>query len=112
MEQQSMQKKFINIILQKPNKNFILSLHYNGDDSYLFVNGGEEPKFKAQTFSSEIKQNIKCIGNLSSDWSPAYSTKTGLYGSVYDFAVNYSPVDSVGTINDIHRYLMKKHDII
>ena len=30
-------------------KTFMLSLHYNGDDSYLFVNGRQELKFKAKT---------------------------------------------------------------
>ena len=30
------------------NEKFILSLHYNGDDSYLFVNGKQELKFKAK----------------------------------------------------------------
>ena len=30
------------------NKKFVLSLHYNGDDSYLFVNGKQELKFKAK----------------------------------------------------------------
>ena len=30
------------------NKKFVLSLHYNGDDSYLFVNGKREVKFKAK----------------------------------------------------------------
>ena len=29
------------------NKKFILSLHYNGDDFYLLVNGKQELKFKA-----------------------------------------------------------------
>ena len=29
-----------------PGKKFVLSLHYNGDDSYLFVNGRQELKFK------------------------------------------------------------------
>ena len=29
-------------------KKFILSLHYNNDDSYLFVNGAQELKFKAK----------------------------------------------------------------
>ena len=29
----------------KPNEKFVLSLPYNGDNSYLFVNGGEELKF-------------------------------------------------------------------
>ena len=96
----------------EPNKKFVLSLHYNGDNSYLFVNGGEELNFKAKTFDNEMKQNILCLGNLLSDWTPANSRNSGLYGSVYDFAVDYSPVYSVGTIYDIHRYLIKKHDII
>ena len=29
-------------------KKFVLRLHYNGDDSYLFVNGRQELKFKAK----------------------------------------------------------------
>ena len=29
----------------QPSKKFVLSLHYNGDDSYLFVNGKQELKF-------------------------------------------------------------------
>ena len=41
-----------------PNKKFVLLLHYNGDNSYLFVNGGEELKFKTKT--SEIKKNY-CV---------------------------------------------------
>ena len=89
----------------EPNKEFVLSLHYNGD-------GGEELKFKSKTFDNEMKQNILCLGNLSSDWSSINSTNTELYGSVYDFAVDYSLVNSVGTIYDIHRYLMKKDNII
>ena len=32
-----------------PGKKFVLSLHYNGDDSYLFVNGRQKLKFKAKT---------------------------------------------------------------
>ena len=31
-----------------PGKKFVLSLHYNGGDSYLFVNGRQELKFKAK----------------------------------------------------------------
>ena len=51
----------------KPNEKFVLSLYYNGDYSYLFVNGGEELKFKAKAFNNEMKHEIFCIGNLSSD---------------------------------------------
>ena len=32
-----------------PVKKFVLSLHYNGNDSYLFVNGRQELKFKGKT---------------------------------------------------------------
>ena len=41
----------------EPGKKFILSLHYNGDDSYLFVNGREELKFKRKT--DQIMLRIK-----------------------------------------------------
>ena len=46
--------------------NFI-SLHYNGTNSYLFVNGTEIIKFKAK--DSEIKAYSLCLGNISKDWS-------------------------------------------
>ena len=64
---------------------FVLSLHYNGV--------------------------LLCVGNISSDWSLTNSTKTGLYGNVYDFAVDYVPLNVVKAIYDIHRYLVKKHGI-
>ena len=32
-----------------PSKKFLISLHYNGDESYVFVNGRQELKFKAKT---------------------------------------------------------------
>ena len=42
-------------------RNFMLSLHYNGDDSYLFINGRQELKFKAKT-DQLVKEKL-CIGN-------------------------------------------------
>ena len=33
----------------QPSIKLVLSLHYNGDNSYLFVNGKQELKFKAKT---------------------------------------------------------------
>ena len=47
----------------QPTKKFILSLHYNGDDSYLFVKGRQELKFKAKP-DQLVKEKL-CIGNLS-----------------------------------------------
>ena len=48
-------------------KKFILSLHYNGDDSYLFVNGAQELKFKAK--DDQIISKGLCLGNLSGEWT-------------------------------------------
>ena len=45
----------------QPSKKLLLSLHYNGDDSYLFVNGKQELKFKAKT-ESLVKEKL-CITN-------------------------------------------------
>ena len=39
------------------NKVFCLSLHYDGDNSYLFVNGKEVTKFKANN-SELMKYNV------------------------------------------------------
>ena len=69
------------------NKIFVSSLHYNGDDSYLFVNGKQELKFKAQ--DDQIVKEILCLGNISDDWTAANAQKTGLWGEIYDFAVDY-----------------------
>ena len=61
----------------QPNKKYVLSLHYNGygNDSYLFVNGKQELKFKAKTHQILLKK--LCIGNLSDDWITSESEKTG-----------------------------------
>ena len=52
-------------------KKFVLTLHYNGDNSYLFVNGRQELKFKAKT-DQLVKEKL-CIGNLSDQWTTSES---------------------------------------
>ena len=47
------------------NKIFCLSLHCNGDNSYLFVNGREVTKFKAN--NSELIKYRMCLGGISKD---------------------------------------------
>ena len=74
-------------------KKFVLSLHHNGDNSYLFVNGKEELKFKSAINYKD--RNLLCVGNILSDWSLTNGTKTGLYGNVYEFAVDYGPISGV-----------------
>ena len=94
-----------------PSKNFVLILHYNGDNLYLFANGYQELKFKAK--NDQILKNEKlCLGNLSDQWRIAEYKKTILYGNIYDFVVDYEAINGVKQIYDMHRYLMKKHDIV
>ena len=82
-------------------KIFFLSLHYNGPNSYLFVNGTDIYKFKAK--DSEIVATPLCLGNISKDWSADNMKKAGLNEYVYDFSVDYNATD-VGDIKDIHKY--------
>ena len=39
------------------------------------------------------------------------SEKTGVYGKIYDFVVDYEQNSGVKAIYDIHRYLITKHNI-
>ena len=97
--------------ITESNKKFVLSLHYNGNNSYLFVNGREELQFKSQSFTNTIKSQLFCVGNFSVSWSSSHDSKTCLYGNVYDLAIDYEPLSDVKAIYDIHRYLIKNHDI-
>ena len=51
----------------KPNKSFVLSLNYNGSNSFLFVNATNIYQFK--TKDSEIKGYALCLGNISKDFT-------------------------------------------
>ena len=93
----------------QPRTKFVLSLHYNGDNSYLFVNVKQELKFKGKT-ESLVKEKL-CIGNLSDKWSTSESEKTELYGNIYDFVVDYEAIIGVKAIYDMHMYLLIKHNI-
>ena len=92
-----------------PGKKIIISLHYNSDNSYLFVNGKQELNFKCKT-DQLVKEKLG-IGNLSDQWTTSESEKTGLYGNIYDFVVDYEQILGVKTIYDMHRYLIAKHNI-
>ena len=88
---------------------FVLRLHYNGDNSYLFANGRQELKFKAK--DDQLINEKLCLGNLSSEWTTSESEETGLCGNIYDFVVDYEAIIGVKAIYDMHRYLMTKHNI-
>ena len=86
-------------------KKFCLSLHYNGGNSCLFVNGTEIYKFKAK--DSKIVASPLCLGIILKDWSIGNMKRTSFNGYIYDFSVDYDAID-IDDIKDIHKYLMKK----
>ena len=90
-------------------KKFVLSLHYNGDNSHLFVNGRKELKFKAKT-NQLVKEKL-CMGNLNDQWTTSESENAGAYGKNYDFVVDYEQISGVKAIYDMQRYLITKHNI-
>ena len=54
-------EKMYSINFTKINTKFCLSLHYNGANSYLFINGTEIYTFTGK--DSEIVPNNLCLGN-------------------------------------------------
>ena len=73
------------------NKTFCKSLHYNGDDSYLFVNAKEVIKFKAKK-QSVVRKLL--LGKISADVNQADRKSTGLYEYIYDFSVDYNAISN------------------
>ena len=69
-------EKMYSINFTKANAKFCLSFHYDGANSYLFVNGTEIYKFKAK--DSEIVPNNLCLGNVSKDFSASNMKKLDL----------------------------------
>ena len=84
-------------------------MHYNGANSYLFINATEIYKFKAK--DSEIVATPLCLGNILKDWSVNNMNKTGFNGYVYDFSADYDAI-AVDDIKDVHKYLIKKNNIV
>ena len=102
-------EKLYSINFTKKNTKFCLSLHYNGANSYLFVNGTEIIKFKPK--DSEILAYSLSLGNISKDWSQDNMKKPGFNGYIYDFSSDYNAI-AVSDISGIHKYLMKKNGIV
>ena len=86
-----------------------MSLHYNRANSYLFLNGTKIYKFKAK--ESEIAATLLRLDNISKDWSVDNMKKIRFNGYVYDFSVDYD-ASAVDDISDIHKYIMKKNNIV
>ena len=73
-------------------------LYYDAN-FYLFVNVVEIYKFKAKI--SKVNGARSCLGNVSKNVQADNMKKTGWYGCVYDFSVDYDSID-VADILDVH----------
>ena len=101
-------------------KKFVLSLHYNGSNSFSFVNATKIYQFKAK--DSEIKPHSLRLENISKDFTADDMKKTnkqtktknnnnnnkiGFNGYVHNFSIDYNIIDT-SNINVIHKCFMKK----
>ena len=93
------------IMFTQSRKRLVLSLHYNGSNSLLFVHATKVYLYKAKNL--EIKDYALCLANVSKDFTVNNLKKTGLKGVVKIFSVDFNPVDT-NNILDIHKYLMKR----
>ena len=84
----------------QPGKRFVLSLHYNGSNSFLFVNATKVYQFKEK--NSEIIDYTLRLGNVLKEFT---SNNMRLKGVVTFFSVNFNPIDNSDML-DIHKYLM------
>ena len=82
------------------NKRFVLSLHYNGSNSFLFVNATKVYQFKEK--NSEIIDYTLCLGNVLKEFT---SNNMRLKGVVTFFSVNFNPIDNSDML-DNQKYLM------
>ena len=101
-------EKMYSINFSATGRKFYLSLHYNRANSYLFVNGTEMIKFKAK--DSELTSTLMCLGNNSNDFSVTWK-KQDYMELFMSFSVDYG-VTSVDNILNIHKYLIKKYNIV
>ena len=58
----------------KSNETFVLSLHYNGSESFLFADATKIYQFKAK--DSKFKKYPLCLGNASKDFTIDNKKKT------------------------------------
>ena len=92
-----------------PSLEFCVSLYYNGRNSFFFVDSTKIHQFKAK--DSAIKKYSVSIGNISGGFSASYMKKNRIkWICVNDFYVDYRTFDTSNII-DIHKYLIKKHDM-
>ena len=86
-----------------------MSLHYNHDNSFLFVNGKKIYKFKANNKSANFSTQF-CLGSISNGFGPIGSGEASLKRNVYDCSVGHNATDKSDILN-IRKYLMVKNNV-
>ena len=87
------EKKF-DINFSNAKTKFSLILHYNVDNSYLFLNGKEICKFNAKNnFPTQL-----CLGGISEKICSVESRKVSFEKIMYDFSVDFDAVDKADTL--------------
>ena len=86
-----------------------MNLHYNADNSYLFVNGKEIFKFKADNKNINFPTQF-CLGSISNGFSANESREVSLNGNLYNFLVDSNSIDKSDILN-IDEYLVNKNNI-
>ena len=84
-------------------------MHFNADNSYLFVNGKEIFKIKADNKNVNFPTQF-CLRRISDGFCATESREVSLNGNVYYFSVDYNYIDTSDILN-IHKYLMTENSM-
>ena len=106
----SIPEKGLAINMTFPGKKFVLSIHYSGTNSLFYVNGILMAVFSDKYYPGKKDHIGFSLGNLSTDFTAAEETEMGLRGNVYEFSVDHKIIKTED-IENIHAYLMKKHNV-
>ena len=89
-----------------------MSLHFNADNCYFFVNGKEIFEFKVDNKNVNFPTQF-CCGSISNGFSATECREVSLNGNVYDFSVDYNSIDKsdIISIHKYHKYLITKNNI-
>ena len=86
-----------------------MSLHYNADNSYLFLIGKEIFKYLADNENVDFPTQF-CLESIFNGFIATKPGDVSLNGNVYDFSVDYNSINKSDILN-IHKYLMIKNNI-
>ena len=95
----SAEKKF-SINFSKASTKFCLRLHYNTDNSHLFVCYWKRNLFKFTADNKNVNFLILfCLGNISKGFSATESREVSLNGNAHNVSVYYSSINKSDILN-------------